>query len=443
MDLTEGNVGKKVILFSLPLLGSLLLQYLFHTADMAVVGRYSTHQALAAVGATSPLISLLLNLLVGISMGTCVVCANAFGAGDRRLLDKVIHTSMLFSLVAGFLLGAAGCLWTEPLLRWMDTPEDVMAGAKAYMQIFFVGMPCLQVYNFGAALLRGVGDTRRPFYYLVVSGILNVALNLFFVICMNMAVEGVAIATVISEGLSAILVWIALKNTGDGICLQWRRLSIHRGILAKILVIGVPAGIQGACFSFSNVVIQTAINSFGSLGVAGCTAGLIWEELAWTASYGFNQVATSFVGQNLGAGKWDRIRQSIWWCVFLGSLSPAFMGLAFFLFARPLLEMFLSSPDAIPWGYERMQIVLTTYAILGAMDAVSGSIRGLGRTVAITVIMLLGVCGLRVLWVHTVFPLKPTVTVLFTVYPISWAAALIPMAFYLCYLMKKKPRLTL
>ncbi|MGN0866722.1 MAG: MATE family efflux transporter [Oligosphaeraceae bacterium] len=437
MDLTTGSIPRKVILFSLPLLGTMILQLLFNAVDVAVVGRFASHRALAAVGSTSSLIALLVNLLVGISVGCNVVAANAFGAKDRPRLDKVLHTAMTFSLVAGVLLGILGILLARPLLTWMNTPPDVLDGAVLYMRIYFAGMPFLQVYNFGSAILRAVGDTRRPFLFLVISGFLNAGLNLFLVAFCHRTVDGVALATIISEALAMVLVWRALGSIGDGVRLEWRRLGIHWGILGKILAIGVPAGIQSCCFSFSNVVIQSAINSFGSQGVAGCAAALIWECLVWTGSYCYNQTATSFVAQNLGARNIPRVRSSIRWCILIGTTTPAVLGLLGILFAAPLLRIFNDDPQVIQWGIQRMRVVLSTYAILGVMDSLSGAIRGTGRSVFITVVMLVGVCGFRVLWTKLVFPCHPTISFLFTSYPLSWLISLIPMGIYLHALLKK------
>ncbi len=438
MDLTSGSIPRKVILFSLPLLGTLILQLLFNAVDVAVVGRFASHRALAAVGSTSSLISLLVNLLVGVSVGCNVVAANAFGANDRPKLDKILHTSMAFSLGAGIVLGILGLFLARPLLVWMNTPPDVLDGAVLYMRIYFAGMPFLQVYNFGSAILRAVGDTRRPFLYLVASGLLNVGLNLVLVVFCHRTVDGVALATVFSEGLSMILVWRALERTGEGICLQRRKLAIHWGILGKILAIGVPAGIQSCCFSFSNVVIQSAVNSFGSQCVAGCAAALIWECLAWTGSYGYNQTATSFVAQNLGAGNLPRVRSSIRWCLLTGTATPAILGLLGILAATPLLRLFNDDPQVIPWGIQRMQVVLSSYAILGIMDVLCGSIRGMGRSVFVTAVLLLGVCGCRILWTKFLFPLHPTISFLFLSYPVSWLISLIPMGIYLHALLKRE-----
>ena len=436
MDLTTGSIPRKVILFSLPLLGTLILQLLFNAVDVAVVGRFASHRALAAVGSTSSLISLLVNLLVGVSVGCNVVAANAFGANDRPRLDKILHTAMAFSLVAGLILAALGIALARPLLRWMNTPPDVLDGAALYMRIYFAGMPFLQVYNFVSAILRAVGDTRRPFLYLVVSGFLNVGLNLVLVVFFHRTVDGVALATVISQGVAMVLVWRALERTGEGILLQWRKLAIHGGILGKILAIGVPAGIQSCCFSFSNVVIQSAINSFGSQAVAGCAAALIWECLAWTGSYCYNQTATSFVAQNLGAKNLPRVEKSICWCLLIGTVTPAVFGLLGLLGATPLLRLFNDDPQVIQWGIQRMQVVLSTYAILGIMDVLCGAIRGTGRSVFVTVVLLVGVCGGRIVWTRFLFPFHPTISFLFASYPLTWFVTLIPMGIYLRALLR-------
>lgn len=437
LNLTEGPIFTKVVRYSLPLLGMFVLQLLFNAVDMLVVGRFASSTALAAVGATTNLYHLLVNLLVGTSVGVSVVAANYFGAGNIRKLNETIHTSMLFALIAGIVFGIICFFLAEPLLRMMNTPQEVIDKSSLYIKICFAGLPFMQVYNFGSAILRAVGDTWRPMLYLIVAGVANIFLNLFFVVVLKHDVDGVATATVISNAISSILVWQAIPKTGSGIRLEFKELRINPAILKNVLVIGVAAGIQGACFSFSNVIIQSSINSFGAMAVAGCTAALILEGIAYAGSYSYQQTAISFVGQNYGARKRDTIIRSFWWCMLLGTLIPGFMGLVFYSFGRPLLGIFIPESEVIEFGMQRVRIVMLTYALIGPLDTLSGALRGLGRSVINTCIMLVGVCGIRLIWIFFVFPYHRTITFLFGSYPVSWAITCIPMAIYLYVIVKR------
>lgn len=437
MNLTEGALLPKILLFSLPLFGTMLLQLLFNAADLVVVGRYASHQALAAVGATTSLIHLIVNLLVGLSTGTNVVVANDFGAGRKEQLSRTTHTAMLVSILGGILFGAFGFLTARPILALMGTPDDVIGQATLYLKIFFIGLPFLQIYNFGSAILRGVGDTRRPLVYLVISGILNVVLNLLFVARFGMTVDGVALATCISEALSAVLVWRALATTDEGIHLQFRKLAIHGRTFLAIVRIGVPAGVQGMGFSLSNVVIQSAINTFGSVGMAASAAVLSIEGMLYTASCCYHYTAISFAGQNLGARKFDRIRKSFWLCMLCGCTMTTAACWAVFAVGPQSIAIFNSTPEVIAWGMERMKVVFTTYTLLAALDVLSGTLRGLGYSLVNTTLMVVGTCGSRLAWIYFAFPHRRTISFLFLSYPLSWTVCVVAMAIYLAYIVKK------
>ncbi len=440
MNLTEGPIFKQIVLFALPVYGSMMLQLLFNAADLVIVGQYASHQALAAVGSTTSLIHLLINFICGISLGSNVVAAHAYGAGDKKKLDDTVHTSMLVSIINGILGGLAGILAARWLLIRMGTPDDVIDGATLYFQIFFFGLPFLQVYNFGTSILRAVGDTQRPLIYLTLAGIVNVLLNMFFVIVCHMTVDGVAWATVASEALSAILVWRALTNTGDGVKLEFRKLRIHGGILKKIIILGVPAGLQGAAFSLSNVVIQSAINTFGSVGMAGNAATQALESMTYSSANCFHHAATSFTAQNYGARNLYRIKRAAWICIFCAMGCSGTLALLAFLNGSALISIFNDNPEVIEWGLQRMSAVFTTFSLIGFLEAVSGSLRGLGKSLFNTLFMIGGICGIRLLWVFFAFPHNRTIQYLFFSYPISWIVSDVVMGIYLYLVIRKIQR---
>ena len=347
MNMCEGGLFGKIILFALPLCGTFLLQLMFNAADLIVVGRFASHQALAAVGSTGSVLMLMLNLLFGISAGTSVLAANFFGANDRQSLCKTIHTSMLLSLVSGVIFGVIGFYVARFLLKLMATPDDVLDGATLYMQIIFLGLPFRMANVFGNSLLRSLGDTKRPLIYLVYAGLVNVALNLLMVVKFHKAVEGVAWATVVSELISAVLVWEALAHLDDDIALRFRKLALHGKTMIKLLKIGIPAGIQGSCYSLSNVVIQSTVNSFGSLAMAGNAATVSLEGIIYTGSGSFYHTALSFAGQNYGAKKYDRIVRSVVLCLMLSGLITTVLGWTFIFFRQQLLSIYVTDPEVL------------------------------------------------------------------------------------------------
>ena len=437
IDMCRGPLFGQIVLFSVPLMLSGLLQLFFNAADLIVVGRFASHEALAAVGATSSLTALIVNVFMGLSVGTNVLVANFFGAKDRKNVSRTVHTAILMAIFGGIVLAVIGIGLATPLLRLMATPENVIGKSSLYMWIYFAGMPFIMLYNFGSAVLRAVGDTRRPLYYLLFAGIVNVVLNLFFVLVCGMDVAGVAIATAVSQGIAAALVIRCLRNARDACRLRMRNLRIDPVILKRMLWIGLPAGIQGMFFSLSNITIQSSVNSFGSLAIAGNTAVASLEGFVYIGSNAFHQTVVSFAGQNLGGGQYNRIRRSIIYCALCSSAVCIVMGYGFFLNGHALLSIYNSTPEVINWGMLRMNILFSTYFLCGIMDVMSGALRGLGRSVMPAVITLIGVCVLRIVWVYTVFPVHPTMGNLMLSYPITWAITAAANGYYLYIVCRK------
>ena len=422
IDMTNGPLVGKIIRFAIPLALSGILQLLFNAADIIVAGRFAGSQALAAVGSTSALINLIVNLFIGLSIGVNVLVARYYGAGNRKDLHETVHTAVLISIISGVVLVFIGILLARPLLELMATPEDVIDQSVLYMCIYFVGMPVMMLYNFGAAILRAVGDTQRPLYFLLIAGVVNVILNLFFVIVLHMGVAGVATATVISQCISAGLVLLCLVRSDTIYKVELKQLKIHKDKLLQMTKIGIPAGIQGATFSISNVLIQSSVNSFGSIAMAGSTAGGNIEGFVFTAMDSFTQAALSFTGQNYGAKKFHRITKVLWYNILLVTIVGLVLGIGAYLAGRPLLSIYSTDPQVIDYGLQRMLIVCTPYFTCGIMNVLVGAMRGLGSSLTPMVVSIFGVCVLRVVWIYTVFAAAPSFLMLFLSYPITWVA---------------------
>ncbi len=436
IDMTNGPLLGKIVKFAIPLALSGILQLLFNAADMVVAGRFAGSQALAAVGSTGALIQLIINLFMGLSIGVNVLVARYYGAGQNRDLDDTVHTAILTSLVSGVFLIFLGIALSRPLLELMGTPEDVIDQSVLYMRIYFVGMPVMMLYNFGSAILRAVGDTRRPLYFLTIAGVVNVVLNLIFVIVFKMGVAGVAVATVASQCISAALVLLCLVRSNTVYKVELKRLRIVRRKLLEMTKIGIPAGIQGSMFSISNVLIQSTINSFGSIAMAGSTAAGNIEGFVFVAEDSLTQAALSFTGQNLGAGKHDRINKVLFSCLLLVTLIGVSLGCGAYLLGKPLLSIYTSDAHVIEYGLRKMLLLCVPHFTCGLMNVFVGSMRGLGSSLSPMVISVFGVCVLRVVWIYTVFARFPTWEVLFASYPVTWVAtALIEAG---CYLFVKK-----
>ena len=434
MDMCNGPLVKKILIFAIPLMFSSILQLLFNAVDMVIVGRYSIDKAnaLAAVGSTSSLINLLVNSFMGLSVGANVIVAQAFGAKDDSGIHNTIHTSILLSIVCGFILSVLGIVLARPLLSLMGTPDTVLGLSSTYMKIYFIGMPAVLLYNFGSSIMRAIGDTKKPLYFLIIAGIINVILNLIFVIGFKMSVDGVALATVISQCVSAILIIISLMKT-EGTCkLYLHKLTIHRASLLKILKIGIPAGLQGAIFSISNVLIQSSINSFGDVCMAGNAATANVEGFIFSSMNAFHQAAVSFTSQNMGAKKYDRIKSVLRICLTNVVIVGCGLSLVLYIFRYPILNLYTEGNMAVTeYGIIRMKIIFPLYFLCGIMDVLVGSIRGLGFSALPMIVSLLGACAFRVIWIFTIFSALPTLTILYVSYPVSWAITLV--VHFICF----------
>lgn len=432
----HGPLFGKILLFSVPLMLSGILQLLFNAADVVVVGRFAGSQSLAAVGSTSSLINMLTNIFIGLSVGTNVLIAHYYGAGQEKEVSETVHTSVLLSVICGIILTVLGVVLAKPLLELMGTPEDVLDKAALYMRIYFIGMPVMLLYNFGSSILRAIGDTKRPLYYLTAAGVVNIALNLFFVITLQMDVAGVALATILSQCISAGCIVVCLMKTGGSFQLIPRQLRIHKGKLLRIIRIGLPAGMQGAIFSVSNVLIQSSVNSFGSLVMAGNTAASNIEGFVYTAMNAMHQTAVSFTGQNLGGKQFNRINKVLFQCLIIVAVVGLVFGNGAAYFGRHILRLYSSDGEVIEYGMIRLSIICTFYCLCGMMDTMVGAIRGLGYSVMPMVVSLIGACGLRVLWVMTVFQWERTLLCLYISYPVSWAITFLTHA--VCYAVVRK-----
>lgn len=420
IDMCNGPLFKKILIFSLPLMLTGILQLLYNAADIIVVGRYAGSVSLAAVGSTSSLINLIVNVFVGLSIGTSVVVSQNYGAERKKDVSETVHTSIAISIISGVAVGIFGVIMAKPLLCLMGTPDDVLNLAALYMRIYFAGMPATMVYNFGSAILRAVGDTRRPLYFLSIAGVVNVVLNLFFVIVFNMGVAGVALATVIAQCISVALVIGCLLKAEGSIKLIPKNIKIHKDKLIQIAKIGLPAGIQGSIFAISNVLIQSAVNSFGSIVMAGNAAAANIEGFVYTSMNAIYQTSLTFTGQNMGAKKYRRVNKVFLICTaFVVVVGGALGGLAYFG-SKGLLSIYSVDPKVIEMGMLRMSIICTTYFLCGFMDVLVGSLRGMGKSILPMLVTILGVCGIRILWIYTVFAQHRTLTTLYISYPISW-----------------------
>ncbi len=432
IDMTSGPLVPKILAFSIPLMLSGILQLLFNAADIIVVGQFTSAQAMAAVGSTSSLNNLIVNIFVGLSIGSNVLMARFYGAHNQEGTHTLVHTSILLSLIAGLFLVVLGVALADPLLTLMGTPDDVIDQSVLYMRIVFLGMPALLTYDFGAGILRAIGDTKRPLLYLLISGITNVCLNLFFVIVFGMGVAGVAIATVVSQYVSAFLVIRSMMKTSSSYRLRIKELRMEKEMLLQILRIGLPAGIQSALFNISNVLIQSSINSFGSIAMAGNTAASNIEGFVYTSMNAVYQASINFTSQNVGAHNTKRITPVLLSCLMIVSIVGISLSTIVEVFDSELLGIYSSDPTVISYGISRLHVVCMTYFLCGLMDTACGSIRGLGYSMAPTIVSLTGACGLRILWICTAFQIDRTLFTLYLSYPVSWLVTFI--AHMLCYM---------
>ena len=438
IDMCSGSILKKMLLFAVPLMCSSILQLLFNAADIIVVGRYAGDNSLAAVGSNTSLINLLTNLFIGLSIGANVLVARFFGAKQERELKDTVHTAMTISIISGIILTIVGVVGARQILIWMKSPEEVLELATLYLRIYFMGMTATMVYNFGSAILRAVGDTKRPLYFLLFAGVINVVLNLIFVIVLKMDVAGVALATVISQCISASLVLVCLMKEQSGIRLELKNLRVNSKILLKILQIGLPAGFQGVIFAIANVTIQSSINSFGAIEVAGNSAASNVEGFVYMAMNAFYQSAISFASQNVGAGKYERINKILITAQICVLAVGLLMGNGAVFFAEELLGFYSKNPEVIAAGTERLRYICSLYALCGMMDVMVGMLRGLGYSVMPMIVSLLGACALRLIWLATLFQMEQfhTVQMIYITYPVSWTITL--LTHIICFIIVRR-----
>lgn len=435
----DGPIFKKLIIFSIPLMLSGILQLLFNAADIIVVGRFSGAHALAAVGSTSSLINMLVNLFIGLSIGANVLLGRYYGAQEYRNASECVHTAMFTAFFGGIIMIFIGFFLARPMLVLMETPPDVIELSILYMRIYFIGMPAFMIYNFGAALLRALGDTKRPLYFLAVSGVVNVIINLLLVIVFHMGVAGVAIATVISQCISAFLIVLCLTKADGVLYLNIKEIKFHKEKFMQMIKIGLPAGIQGIIFSISNVLIQSSVNSFGSTVMAGNTASSNIEGFVYTSMNAVYQTALSFTSQNYGAKKFHRIDRILIQCLSIVIVVGLVLGMGAWLCGDSLLEIYSNDAKVIQYGLLRLSIIGSTYFLCGMMDVMVGSIRGVGYSIMPMIVSLIGACLFRVIWVFTVFNWYHSLFVLYISYPISWILTF--SVHLLCYFMIRKKRL--
>lgn len=424
LDMLNGSIWNKLPVFALPIAATGILEQLFNASDIAIVGNFAQTDktvAVAAVGANSPIIGLILNLFIGIALGANVVIANAIGRDDKQTVQKAVHTSMVVSVIGGVLVAIIGELIAEPLLTVLNVPDDVLELALLYLRIYFLGMPVILLYNFEAAIFRSIGETKMPLIALTLSGILNVLLNLFFVIVLKMSVNGVATATVLANIVSAGILYIKLVKSDKYIKVEFKKLRIDGKVFAKIMQIGLPAGIQSAVFAVANIVIQGAINSLGTVVIAASSAAFNIEIIAYNVMNSFSQACTTFVGQNFGANKIDRCKKTLFLCLIEDAIASGTAILIVLITGKFLLSIFNNNPEVIEIGYTRLVIIFIAYIFSMLYEVMSGYLRGFGFSLVPAILTTIGVCVLRIIWINTVFPANRTFVTIMTAYPVSLA----------------------
>lgn len=439
IDILNGSMWDKILRYALPVAATGILGQLFNASDIAIVGNFAqgdTVAAVAAVGANGPVIGLLLNIFIGIALGANVVIANAIGRGDKETVSRAVHTSIVAAVIGGIIVGALGQLVAEPVLSMLQVPEDVFPLALKYMRIYLLGLPVIFLYNFEAAIFRSAGDTKTPLIALALSGVLNVILNLFFVIVLNKTVDGVAIATVLANVVSSVVLLRRLLRSELFIHVEFKDLRIDWKILWRILKIGVPAGIQGAVFSLSNIVVQSAINSLGKVTMAASSAAFNVEVMAYYILNSFGQACTTFVGQNYGASQIDRCRKALKLCLIESVIATACAVCIALLSGKYLIALFNNDPEVIRLGMVRMKFIFMSYIFSTIYDCMSGYMRGFGISLTPALLTIFGVCGTRIIWIYTVFPASQTFETIMQVYPISLA---INMVLIFCALLITRP----
>lgn len=442
-DMLHGPLLPSILMYTIPIICTSILQLLFNAADLVVVGRFCGSVSVAAVGSTGAITNLIINLFIGLSVGAGVCVAQAFGSGDNSMIHRTVHTAIPAALVSGGLLTVVGVAFSDDFLHMMGTPDNVIKLSTLYMRIYFCGITFTMLYNFAASILRAVGDTKSPLIYLSLSGVVNVILNVIFVTVFHMNVAGVALATVISQGMSAILVLRALMRRDDASRLFLNQMRFYKSELLKIVRIGLPAGIQGSLFSISNVIIQSSVNSFGDIFMSGSAAASNLEGFVYVLFNSFHQTAVNFVGQNMGAGQLKRTRKVLHTCLYCATIAGLVAGSLVYLFADRLLAIYITdSVEAVSYGILRLGYIALPYFICGLMDVTTGALRGMGASITPMIISVVCVCGFRILWIYSIFqiPQYHTPQCLFVSYPISWllSFALEMIAFVVIYKKKEK-----
>lgn len=436
IDMCSGTLMDKLISFSIPLMLSGILQLMFNAVDIIVVGRFAGSESLAAVGSTTALINVFTNLFIGISLGSNVLAARYYAAGKEQEMSETVHSSLTLALISGILMAFAGLFFSRTALEWMGTPDDVIDLAALYMKIYFIGMPFFMLYNYGAAILRAVGDTKRPLLFLVVSGLVNAGLNMILVICFHMAVEGVAIATVISQLLSCIMVLICLYRTQG--CYQFRfsKLGLKGIYVRQIFQVGIPAGIQSTVINFSNVLLQSSVNSFGSVAMAGYTAANNIFGFLYASVNSVTQACMSFTSQNYGAGKTKRMDRVLIDCLILSCAVSMTLGCCAWFFGPQLLRIYTESSAVISCGVEILSFTTVTYFLCGIMDLIPGALRGMGRSTVPMILSIIGTVGTRIVWIFWIFPYHRSLDILFLSYPVSWILTILMQV--ICFFIVRK-----
>ena len=425
IDMCSGSIMDKLISFSLPLMLSGVLQLMFNAVDIVVVGRFSGSQALAAVGSTTALINLFTNLFIGISLGANVLAARFFASGKAREMSETVHTAISLAAISGIIMAFAGLLFSRLALELMGTPSDVIDQSSLYMKIYFIGMPFFMLYNYGAAILRAIGDTKRPLFYLIISGCINAALNMILVIVFHLGVAGVAIATVISQMLSCILVLKCLYQSEGSYQLRFSKLTLKKYCLKQIFQVGIPAGIQSTVITFSNVLLQSSVNSFGSIAMAGYTAANNIFGFLYMAVNSVTQACMSFTSQNYGVSKYKRMDRVLADCMILTVIVSLLLGCGSYVFGHQILRIYTEDAEVIACGMEILSYTTVTYFFCGIMDLFPGALRGMGHSAVPMLLSIIGTVGTRVVWIFGVFPHHRSLAALFLSYPVSWIVTIL------------------
>lgn len=432
----NGTIMDKLISFSLPLMLSGILQLMFNAVDIIVVGRFSGSSALAAVGSTTALINVFTNLFIGISLGANVLAARFYAAGREKEMSETVHTAITLALISGIVMAFVGLFFSRLALEWMDTPADVIDQSALYMKIYFIGMPFFMLYNYGAAILRAVGDTKRPLFFLMISGAINALLNLLLVIVFHLGVAGVAIATVISQLISCFLVLRCLCRSESSYRLQFSKLMIRGIYFKQILQVGLPAGIQSTVINFSNVLLQSSVNSFGSIAMAGYTAANNIFGFLYVSVNSITQACMSFTSQNYGVGRHKRMDRVLLDCLILSVVVSGVLGGSAYLFGPQLLTIYTKDPQVIACGVEILLYTTVTYFLCGIMDLFPGALRGMGHSAVPMILSVIGTVGMRIFWIYLIFPAHRSLSVLFISYPASWIFTIIMQV--ICFFLVRK-----